>query len=141
MGRGDLTNAEWVRLELHLPAAGLRGGRWCDHRQVVNGILLRVRTGIPWRDLPERYGSWKTVYERHRRWSADGTWDRIRRAVQADTDLAGRLDWSMVGVDSTTCRAHQHAAGARKTAPRVPKEERRLETTAPTRDSAGPGAA
>ncbi|MFI5867186.1 IS5 family transposase [Streptomyces sp. NPDC051546] len=122
MGRGDLTNAEWVRLEPHLPAAGLRGGRWCDHRQVVNGILFRVRTGIPWRDLPERYGSWKTVYERHRRWSADGTWDRILRAVQADTDLAGRLDWSMVGVDSTTCRAHQHAAGARKAAPRVPKK-------------------
>ncbi|THA71622.1 IS5 family transposase [Streptomyces sp. A0592] len=122
MGRGDLTNAEWVRLEAHLPAAGLRGGRWCDHRQVVNGILFRVRTGIPWRDLPERYGSWKTVYERHRRWSADGTWDRILRSVQADTDLAGRLDWSMVGVDSTTCRAHQHAAGARKAAPRVPKK-------------------
>ncbi|WP_107470327.1 IS5 family transposase [Streptomyces sp. 3211] len=122
MGRGDLTNAEWVRLEAHLPAAGLRGGRWCDHRQVVNGILFRVRTGIPWRDLPERYGSWKTVYERHRRWSADGTWHRILRSVQADTDLAGRLDWSVVGVDSTTCRAHQHAAGARKAAPRVPKK-------------------
>ncbi|MFE3282526.1 IS5 family transposase [Streptomyces sp. NPDC059233] len=122
MGRGDLTNVEWVRLEPHLPATGLRGGRWRDHRWVVNGILFRVRTGIPWRDLPERYGSWKTVYERHRRWSADGTWDRILRAVQADTDLAGRLDWSMVGVDSTTCRAHQHAAGARKTAPRVPKK-------------------
>nr|WP_190155689.1 IS5 family transposase [Streptomyces litmocidini] len=122
MGRGDLTNAEWVRLALHLPAAGLRGGRWCDHRQVVNGILFRVRTGVPWRDLPERYGSWKTVYERHRRWSADGTWDRILRSVQADTDLAGRLDWSMVGVDSTTCRVHQHAAGARKAAPRVPKK-------------------
>ncbi|MFJ8567551.1 IS5 family transposase [Streptomyces sp. NPDC093514] len=122
MGRGDLTNAEWVRLEPHLPASGLRGGRWCDHRQVVNGILFRVRTGIPWRDLPERYGSWKTVYERHRRWSADGTWDRILRSVQADTDLGGRLDWSMVGVDSITCRAHQHAAGARKAAPRVPKK-------------------
>ncbi|MFB7052738.1 IS5 family transposase [Streptomyces vinaceus] len=122
MGRGDLTNAEWVRLEPHLPVVGLRGGRWSDHRQVVNGVLFRVRTGIPWRDLPERYGSWKTVYERHRRWSADGTWDHILRAVQADTDLAGRLDWSMVGVDSTTCRAHQHAAGARKTAPRVPKK-------------------
>ncbi len=141
MGRGDLTNAEWVRLEAHLPAAGLRGGRWCDHRQVVNGVLFRVRTGIPWRDLPERYGSWKTVYERHRRWSADGTWHRILRSVQADTDLAGRLDWNMVGVDSTTCRAHQHADGARKAAPRVPKKERRLETTAPTRDSDGPGAA
>ncbi|MFJ5646422.1 IS5 family transposase [Streptomyces sp. NPDC093223] len=122
MGRGDLTNAEWVRLEPHLPAAGRRGGRWSDHRKVVNGILFRVRTGIPWRDLPERFGSWKTVYERHRRWSADGTWDRILHAVQADADLASRLDWTMVSVDSTSCRAHQHAAGARKKAPRVPKK-------------------
>ncbi|MFH0522476.1 IS5 family transposase [Streptomyces sp. M41] len=122
MGRGDLTNAEWVRLEPHLPPPGQRGGRWNDHRSVINGILFRVRTGIPWRDLPERFGSWKTVYERHRRWSADGTWDRILTAVQADADLAGRIDWSMVGVDSTSCRAHQHAAGARKTKPRVPKK-------------------
>ncbi|SCE44339.1 Putative transposase of IS4/5 family, partial [Streptomyces sp. IgraMP-1] len=89
---------------------------------MVNGVLFRVRTGVPWRDLPERYGSWKTVYERHRRWSADGTWDRILHSVQADADLAGRIDWSMVGVDSTSCRAHQHAAGARKTRPRVPKK-------------------
>ncbi|MFD4416052.1 IS5 family transposase [Streptomyces sp. NPDC058476] len=124
MGRGDLTNAEWGRLEPHLPASGQRGGRWSDHRRVINGILFRVRTGIPWRDLPERFGSWKTVYERHRRWSADGTWDRILRAVQADADLAGRIDWSMVSVDSTSCRAHQHAAGARKKKPRIPKKKR-----------------
>ncbi|MGW9328065.1 IS5 family transposase [Streptomyces koyangensis] len=122
MGRGDLTNREWSLLEPHLPPSGRRGGRWNDHRTVVNGVLFRVRTGVPWRDLPERYGSWKTVYERHRRWSADGTWDRILHAVQADADLAGRIDWSMVGVDSTSCRAHQHAAGARKTRPRVPKK-------------------
>ncbi|WP_217225162.1 IS5 family transposase [Streptomyces anulatus] len=122
MGRGDLTNHEWSLLEPHLPALGGRGGRWNDHRTVLNGILFRVRTGVPWRDLPERYGSWKTVYERHRRWSADGTWDRILQAVQADADLAGRIDWGMVGVDSTSCRAHQHAAGARKTRPRVPKK-------------------
>ncbi|MFE0102936.1 IS5 family transposase [Streptomyces sp. NPDC059009] len=122
MGRGDLTNAEWVRLEPHLPMPGQRGGRWNDHRRVINGILFRVRTGIPWRDLPERFGSWKTVYERHRRWSADGTWDRILTAVQTDADLAGRIDWSMVGVDSTSCRAHQHAAGARKKKPHVPKK-------------------
>ncbi|MEU6161920.1 IS5 family transposase [Streptomyces sp. NPDC047130] len=122
MGRGDLTNREWSLLEPHLPPSGGRGGRWNDHRTVVNGILFRVRTGVPWRDLPERYGSWKTVYERHRRWSADGTWDRILHAVQADADLAGWIDWSMVGVDSTSCRAHQHAAGARKTRPRVPKK-------------------
>lgn len=112
MGRGDLTNREWSLLEPHLPPLGGRGGRWNDHRTVVNGILFRVRTGVPWRDLPERYGSWKTIYERHRRWSADGTWDRILQSVQADADLAGRIDWSMVGVDSTSCRAHQHAAGA-----------------------------
>jgi transposase len=67
--------------------------------------------------LPERFGSWKPVYERHRRCSADGTRDRILRAVQADTYLAGRIDWSMVGVDSTSCRAHQHAAGARRKTP------------------------
>ncbi|MGW0032816.1 IS5 family transposase [Streptomyces sp. NPDC003314] len=83
MGRGDLTNAEWVRLEPHLPAFGQRGGRWNDHRKVINGILFRVRAGIPWRDLPERFGSRKTVCERHRRWSADDTWDRILRAGQA----------------------------------------------------------
>ncbi|MFE2193026.1 IS5 family transposase [Streptomyces olivaceus] len=122
MGRGDLTNREWSLLEPHLPPSGRRGGRWNDHRTVVNGVLFRVRTGVPWRDLPERYGSWKTVYERHRRWSADGTWDRILHSVQADADLAGRIDWSMVGVDSTSCRAHQPAAGARKTRPRVPKK-------------------
>ncbi|MFJ4343666.1 IS5 family transposase [Streptomyces sp. NPDC088915] len=122
MGRGDLTNREWSVLEPHLPSPGGRGGRWNDHRTVLNGILFRVRTGVPWRDLPERYGSWKTVYERHRRWSADGTWDRLLQAVQADADLAGRIDWGMVGVDSTSCRAHQHAGGARKAKPWVPKK-------------------
>ncbi|MCO6721407.1 transposase, partial [Streptomyces sp. Vc714c-19] len=64
MGRGDLTNREWSLLGPHLPPSGGRGGRWNDHRTVVNGILFRIRTGVPWRDLPERYGSWKTVYER-----------------------------------------------------------------------------
>ncbi|MFF9914865.1 IS5 family transposase [Streptomyces sp. NPDC013457] len=123
MGRGDLTNAEWARLEPHLPTSGRRGGQWNDHRKVINGILFRVRTGIPWRDLPERFGRWKTVYERHRRWSADGTWDRILRAVQAEADLAGRIDWTMVSVDSTSCRAHQHAAGARKKAPHASRKK------------------
>ncbi|WP_369149149.1 IS5 family transposase [Streptomyces sp. R44] len=122
MGRGDLTNREWSLLEPHLPPLGGRGGRWNDYRIMVNGIPFRIRTGVPWRDSPERHGSWKTVYERHRRWSADGIWDRILHAVQADADLAGRIDWSMVGADSTSCRAHQHAAGARKARPRVPKK-------------------
>ncbi|WP_430378862.1 IS5 family transposase [Streptomyces sp. B1-3] len=124
MGRGDLTSEEWVRLKPHLPKSGLRGGRWVSHRRIINGILYRNRTGVPWRDLPARFGKWKTVYERHRRWSADGTWDRLFAAVLADADAEGRIDWSMVNVDSTSCRAHQHAAGARKKPPRLPGKRR-----------------
>jgi transposase len=120
MGRGDLTHEEWARLKPHLPKSGQRGGRWASHRRVINGILCRLRTGVPWRDLPACFGPWKTVYERHRRWSADGTWDGIFAAVLADADAEGRIDWSMVSVDSTSCRAHQHAAGARRNPPRVP---------------------
>ncbi|WP_107097908.1 IS5 family transposase [Streptomyces atriruber] len=124
MGWGDLTNEEWARLKPHLPKSGQRGGRWASHRRIINGVLYRNRTGVPWRDLPARFGKWKTVYERHRRWSADGTWDKIYAAVLADADTQGRIDWSMVSVDSTTCRAHQHAAGARKKPPRVPGKRR-----------------
>jgi transposase len=76
---------------------------------VINGILFRVRTGIPWRDPPEHYGCWKPVHERHRRWSADGTRDRTLQALRAEADLAGRIDRGMVGVDSMSCRTHQHA--------------------------------
>ncbi len=141
MGRGDLSGAEWDRLTSHLPKSGQRGGRWASHRRVINGILYRLRTGVPWRDLPVRFGPWKTVYERHRRWSADGTWDEVFTAVLADADAEGRIDWSMVSVDSTSCRAHQHAAGALRRAPRVPGKDTRPGSTAPTRDSVAPGAA
>ncbi|MFD9235646.1 IS5 family transposase [[Kitasatospora] papulosa] len=113
MGRGDLTNAEWDRLESFLPPGGARGGRWSDHRRVINGVLYRVRTGVQWRDLPERFGPWETVYKRHRRWSADGTWQMLLSRIQASEDAAGGIDWD-VSVDSTAVRAHQHAAGARK---------------------------
>ncbi|MFG2632544.1 IS5 family transposase [Streptomyces sp. NPDC048362] len=120
VGRGDLTHAEWARLAPLLPGDGLPGGRWSDHRTVINGILFRLRTGAPWRDVPSQYGPWKTVYERHRRWSADGTWDKILRSLLAHADAEDRIDWSMVGIDSTSCRAHQHAAGARNDAPAHP---------------------
>ncbi|MFD9568738.1 IS5 family transposase [Streptomyces sp. NPDC059982] len=120
MGRGDLSDQEWARLEPHLPTNVGRGWRWKSHRRVINGILFRQRTGIPWRDLPARFGKWKTVHDRHRRWSGDEPWEKILRAVQADADAAGRIDWSLVSVDSTSCRAHQHAAGARAEMPRIP---------------------
>lgn len=112
MGRGDRTYAEWERLRPFLPVSNGRCGRWRDHRQVIDGILHRVRTGVQWRDLPERFGPWKTVYERHRLWSADGTWERLLQQVQAAADAVGDIDWD-IAVDSTIVRAHQHAAGAR----------------------------
>ncbi len=114
--RGDLSDAEWERLRPFLPVSNGRCGRWRDHRQVINGILHRIRTGVQWRDLPERFGPWKTVYERHRLWSADGTWERLLQQVQAAADAAGEIDWD-VAVDSTSVRAHQHAAGARTDLP------------------------
>ncbi|WP_107091439.1 IS5 family transposase [Streptomyces sp. TP-A0875] len=114
--RGGLSDAEWERLRPFLPVSNGRCGRWRDHRQVINGILYRVRTGVHWRDLPERSGPWKTVYERHRLWSADGTWERLLQQVQAAVDAAGEIDWD-ISVDSTIVRAHQHAAGARTDPP------------------------
>ncbi len=92
-----------------------RGGRWRDHRQVVNGVVWRARTGCPWRDLPPGYGPWQTVYERHRRWSGDGTWERVLDGLRVGCD-AGEGEWT-VGIDSTVVRAHQHAAGARHAPP------------------------
>ncbi|MFG2422748.1 MULTISPECIES: IS5 family transposase [unclassified Streptomyces] len=128
MGRGDLTNAEWDRLESFLPRGGARGGRWSDHRRVINGVLYRVRTGVQWRDLPERFGPWETVYKRHRRWSADGTWHMLLSKVQAAEDAAGHIDWD-VSVDSTAVRAHQHAAGARKAPPTAAAQKGALPRT------------
>lgn len=78
-------------------------------------MLWRTRTGCPWRDLPVAYGKWKTVYNRHRRWSGDGTWAEVLRGLQRGGDL-GQAEWA-VGADSTVIRAHQHAAGARHLPP------------------------
>ncbi|MEU9148921.1 transposase, partial [Streptomyces sp. NPDC048349] len=88
--RHELTNAQWEPIAPLLPETGGPGGRWADHRTVVNGLLYRTRTGIPWRDLPERYGSWQTVYERHRRWPADGTWSKILQALQTGADATAQ---------------------------------------------------
>ena len=113
-GRFELTEAEYARIAPLLPhVTPQRGGRWRDHRQVINGILFRVRTGVPWRDVPARYGPWQTLYDRFASWEEDGTWARIEAALRADADGAGQLDWNS-HADSTVVRAHQHAAGARK---------------------------
>jgi transposase len=81
---------------------------------MLNGILWILRTGAPWRDLPERYGNWKTVYSRFRRWEHSGVWDRILTTLQTDAAHGGTLDDTLVLIDSSSIRAHHHAAGARK---------------------------
>ena len=89
MGRGDLTNEQWARLEPLLPK-GKKSGRppkWTK-RQLIDGIRWRTRTGAPWRDVPARYGPWQTVYGLFRRWQRDGTWQRILTALQAQADAA-----------------------------------------------------
>ena len=104
----------WAAIAPVLPSTqGRRGGRYRDSRQVIEGIIWRFRTGSPWRDVPERYGPWQTVWKRHAAWSADGTWDRLVAAAQSAVDAAGNLEWQ-VGVDATIVRVHQHASGARR---------------------------
>jgi transposase len=85
---------------------------------MLNGILWKLRTGAPWRDLPERYGAWTTLYSRFRRWRLAGVWDRVFAAVQTRADAAGQVDWTVHFVDGTVIRAHQHAAGAKGGTPR-----------------------
>ena len=80
---------------------------------MINAILWKLRTGAPWRDVPERYGPWKTAHERLRRWTADGTWERILDEVVVKDDSVGNIEW-VFSIDSSSVRAHQHAAGARK---------------------------
>jgi transposase len=111
MKSSDLTEAQWERLHPLLPPQKPSTGRPAkDHRAALNGILWILRTGGPWRALPERYGSWKTIATRFYRWQRAGVWDRILAAIQWQADAEGRLDWSLHFVDSTVVRAHQHAA-------------------------------
>lgn len=132
--RHDLTDEEWVRLKPLLPPQNVHGARWNDHRTVLNGIFHRTRTGTVWRDLPPCYGRWKAVYNRHRRWSLDGTWEKILGRLRAGCDEAEGEDWT-VSVDSTVVRAHQHSAGARR-APAVdipPKGPAKITKQSPPR--------
>jgi len=135
VGRGELTDAGWARLGPLLPGNGRRGKQWRDHRTVINTILWRLRTGAPWRDLPERYGPWRTAYERLVRWRRDGTWERLLAEAQTRSDAVGEVVWEVSG-DGSHVRAHQHAAGARK---QPAKADRKRGRIARTRRSGGAG--
>ena len=93
ISRKDLTNQQWQRLQLLLPKPSPNGGRPAnDHRTVINGILWILRTGAPWRDLPEHYGAWETVSGRFYAWRKQGLWQKILKQVQQQSDAAGEFD-------------------------------------------------
>jgi transposase len=110
--RYELSDVEWESLQRFLPSMVTGGRPRADDRRVLNGIVWKVRSGAPWRDVPARYGSWQSIYTRFRRWALDGTFARMLAGALADADAAGDIDW-LVSVDSTIVRAHQHAAGAK----------------------------
>lgn len=109
--RFELSDEQFEQIEPYLPEVSGRGRPYQDHRPMVNGIFWILRTGAPWRDLPGRYGNWKTVYDRFRTWAEDGTLGCILRELRQDLDLDGEIDWTQFNVDGTTVRAHRSAAG------------------------------
>ena len=107
-----LTDEMWSRIEPVLPPVKGRMGRpMRDHRSLVEGAIYRFRSGVAWRDLPKEFGPWQTVWKRHHRFSTDGTWDQVLKALQVQADARGDIDWRL-SVDSTSARVHQHGATA-----------------------------
>ena len=112
--RHELTDEEWALLEPLLPPPRGHGRPYQDHRRILNGILFVLHTGVPWRDLPERYGPWPTVYSRLRRWTERGLWEQLLSQLQARLAEENRIPWTLWCIDGSVVRAHKHAAGARR---------------------------
>ena len=109
MIRRELTDAHWRRIEPLIPGKkGDKGRPGEDNRLFVDGVLWLVRAGAPWRDLPEEFGKWNSVFRRFRRWAKKGVWKRLFTELGEDPDLEYLI------IDSTIVRAHQHASGAQK---------------------------
>lgn len=115
MKRHELADEQWGFVHPLLPPRKAKTGRPArDSRQMLNGILWILRTGAPWRDLPERFGPWQTVYDHFRHWRRDGVYDRILQALQIRLDREGRIDWDLWCIDGSSVRASRAAAGAPK---------------------------
>lgn len=106
MHRHELADPQWERIQPFLPRRPGPHGKLGD-RNFLNAVLWRVKTGAPWRDIPERYGPWKTTYNRFARWAARGVWERLFKELQIEIDDVGSL------IDATVVRAHQDAAGGK----------------------------
>lgn len=107
--RFEMTDDQWIRIEPLLPGRSESPGATAkNNRPFVDAVLWIARTGAPWRDLPERFGSWNTTFQRFNRWAKSGVWTRVMEALGSDADLEQLM------IDSTVIRAHQHSAGAEK---------------------------
>lgn len=107
MGRYDLTDFEWSVIEPLMPM-DRRGPKPRNNRRIINGMFYILRTGSPWRDLPERYGPYTSVYNRFNRWRKAGIWDKLMDAIVKAHD--GKVQM----IDSSIVRVHQHASGVKK---------------------------
>jgi transposase len=107
--RYELTDAQWNIIKPHLQRRVGRKGD--DDRRFINAVLWIARSGAPWRDLPEHYGQWSTAFQRYHRWSKRGLWQRLWEQIRTEQGL----DLARAAIDSTVIRAHQHAAGQKKT--------------------------
>ena len=107
--RYALRDDQWLKIKDMLPGReGHVGGTAFDNRLFVEAVLYRYRAGIPWRDLPERFGDWKNVHRRHSRWAQGGVWENLFKHLSHDADN----EYAMI--DAIIVRAHQHSAGAKK---------------------------
>ena len=122
MGRYELTEEQWDLVADLFPPQRGNGRPYRSHRMVVNGMMWILNTGSPWRDLPARYGPWKTVYNRFNRWRKEELFDRLLERLQIRLDDEGHIDWDLWCVDGSNVRAHAAASGGgKKGAPQNPK--------------------
>lgn len=115
MKRHELTDEQWSLIQPLIPRSTARTGRpRRDPRAMANGIFWVLCTGAPWRDLPERFGPWQTVYDHFRRWRKQGVFARIIQTLQVKLDRNGYIDWELWCIDGSNVRAARAAAGADK---------------------------
>ena len=113
MHHHELSDEQWELIADMFPSNQAKeGGQWKDHRTILNGMFWRLYAGVPWRDLPERYGPWKTVYGRFNRYRKEGVFDQILERLQVRLDKEGFIDWNLFCIDGSNVRATRAAAGA-----------------------------
>ena len=114
MRRYELTDDEWTIIEPLLPPAAATGRHPRNPREMWNAIFWVLRSGAPWRDLPERFGPWQSAFHHFNTWRREGVFERVLEALQIRLDAEGHIDWDLWGIDGSSIRASRAAAGAGK---------------------------